>query len=56
MASIIYSKVCPKCRERFTHFLEKDVDRQVLGRNVRCREALTAANALVTELRHLDKR
>ena len=46
--------VCPTCRERFTHFLEKDVDRQILGRNVRCSRNADGCE-WIGQLRHLDK-
>ena len=46
--------VCPTCRERFTHFLEKDVDRQILGRNVRCSRSAEGCE-WVGQLRHLHK-
>ena len=48
-----YNPVCPKCRERFTHFLEKDVDRQILGRNVRCSKNADGCE-WIGQLRHLD--
>ena len=48
----IEASCSPVCRERLTHFLEKDVDRQWVE-TFAAQETWTAANGLVTELRHI---